>query len=47
MLETEPFHAARYLGDPEPQRELLADALESGETAYIAHALGVIARAKG
>lgn len=47
MLETEPFDAVRYLGDPESQRELLADALESGETAYIAHALGVIARAKG
>ena len=47
MLETEPFDAARYLGDPKSQRELLADALESGETAYIAHTLGVIARAKG
>ena len=47
MLETEPFNAARYLGDPESERELLTDALESGETAYIAHVLGVISRAKG
>jgi probable addiction module antidote protein len=47
MLEAEPFDAARYLGDPASRRELLAEALESGETAHAAPVLGVIARAKG
>jgi len=47
MLETEPFDPAKYLESPEAQKELLDDALESGEAAYIAHALGIIARAKG
>jgi probable addiction module antidote protein len=45
--ETFPFDAARYLGEPEAQAELLADALESGEATYIATALGTIARARG
>lgn len=43
-----PFDAAHYLkDDPETQAELLRDALDSGDRAYIAHALGVIARARG
>ena len=32
---------------PESQAYLLEDALASGETAYIANALGIIARARG
>jgi len=47
MLETEPFDPAKYLESPEAQKELLDDALESGEASYVAHALGIIARAKG
>jgi probable addiction module antidote protein len=46
-LETEPFDAARYLGSPEAQAELLSNAMLSGDVAYVRHALGVIARARG
>ena len=41
------FDAALYLDDDQSQGELLADALESGDAAHIAHALGVVARARG
>lgn len=47
MVKTEPFDAARYLTSPLAQAELLNDALASGEASYVAHALGVIARARG
>jgi len=47
MVKTEPFDAARYLTSPESQAELLNDALANGEASYVAHALGVIARARG
>ncbi len=46
-LETVPFDAAPYLADEASQLALLADALESGEAAYIASAIGTIARARG
>lgn len=46
-IKTLPFDAARYLGSPEAQAELLSDALEAGDAAYIANTLGVIARARG
>jgi probable addiction module antidote protein len=46
-LKTIPFDAADYLDTPESQTELIADALASGEPQYIAHALGVVARARG
>ncbi|MDQ7262273.1 putative addiction module antidote protein [Paracoccus sp. PS-1] len=46
-LKTTPFDAAKYLGTPEAQTEFLRDALETGDAGYIAHALGVIVRAKG
>lgn len=46
-LETFPFDAAEYLDTPESQAELLADAFESGDAAYIAQALGTVARARG
>ena len=46
-LETLPFDAAKYLATTQSQAELIADALESGDAAYIAAALGVIARARG
>lgn len=47
MERTTPFDAAEYLDDPESQAELLTDAFESGDATYIAHALGVVARARG
>ncbi len=47
MAKTEPFDAARYISTAEEQAELLNDALASGNAAYVAQALGVIARARG
>ncbi|MCK0538879.1 addiction module antidote protein [Alcanivorax quisquiliarum] len=41
------FDAAYYLDSPEELAEFISDALETGDVAYIAHALGVVARAKG
>jgi probable addiction module antidote protein len=46
-VKTEPFDAARYLDTEEAQAELLNDALASGNAAYVAQVLGVIARARG
>ena len=46
-VKTTPFDAALYLDTPEAQAEVLNDALETGDAAYIANALGVIARARG
>ena len=46
-IETTPFDATKYLGDPEAQVVFLRDALETGDAGYIAHALGVIVRARG
>lgn len=46
-IKTTPFDASRYLRSPRAQRELLVDAFGSGDAAYIAHALGVVAKARG
>lgn len=46
-IETFPFDASEYLGSPESQAELLADAFETQDAGYIAQALGVVARARG
>ncbi|MDH4988080.1 putative addiction module antidote protein [Aminobacter anthyllidis] len=46
-LKTTPFDAASYLDTSESQAELLSDAFETGDAGYIAHALGVVARARG
>ncbi|CDX21931.1 conserved hypothetical protein [Mesorhizobium plurifarium] len=46
-LKITPFDAAEYFDDAESQAEFLADAFETGDATYIAHALGVIARARG
>lgn len=45
--ETLPFDAAKYLDTDESCAELLSDAFETGDAAYIAAALGVVARAHG
>ncbi|WP_448683686.1 addiction module antidote protein [Pseudomonas nicosulfuronedens] len=41
------FDPARYLTNPEAIAEFMSDALETGDAAYIAKAMGVVARAKG
>lgn len=46
-VETIPFDASLYMESAESQSELLSEAFESGNAAYIAAALGVIARARG
>jgi probable addiction module antidote protein len=45
--ENTSFYPADFIGTPESQTELLADAVESGDAKYIAAALGTIARARG
>ena len=45
--KTLPFDPAEHLTDPADQVELLTDALATGDAAYIANALGTIARARG
>lgn len=44
---TLPFDAAEFLQDAVSQDELIADAFKSGDAGYIAHSLGVVARARG
>lgn len=46
-IVTTPFDGAKYIRSPEAVIELLSDALESGESGYVAAALGVIARSEG
>lgn len=46
-IKTTPFDGSKYLRSAKAQRELLADAFGSGDAAYIAHALGVVAKARG
>lgn len=48
-METEliPYDSAEHFGEAAAQAELLEDALSSGDARYIAHALGIIARARG
>lgn len=47
VTKTVPFDAARHLISPEAQAELLSDAMASGDAGYVAHALGIVARARG
>ena len=41
------FDPAEYLSSQEAITEFVADALQSGDAAYIAKAMGIVARAKG
>jgi len=41
------FDPAEYLSSPEAIAEFMTDALETGDAAYIAKAMGVVARARG
>ena len=46
-LETFPFQAERCFQTEESQAELIADALASGDTRWLIHAIGIVARARG
>lgn len=46
-LATRDYDAARYLDSDEALAAYIADATESGDAQELAHALGVVARAKG
>ena len=46
-IELRPFEAEKYFTTAEDQAELLADAIESGDAGYLAHALGIVAKARG
>ncbi|MRX50617.1 putative addiction module antidote protein [Paracoccus sp. S-4012] len=46
-IETSHFDAADYLGDSEAQAAFIEAAFETGDAAYVARALGVVARAQG
>jgi probable addiction module antidote protein len=45
--KTIPFDGSKFFDTPESQLELLQDAFETGDPEYVAHILGVIARARG
>jgi probable addiction module antidote protein len=46
-LKLSPFDAAKYLKRESSQIDLLRNALASGHFAYIANAVGAVARARG
>lgn len=45
--QTTPYDGSEFLGSAEAQADLLNDALASGNPAYVAHAVGLIAKAVG
>lgn len=47
VLKTIPFDAAEFLETENDRAEFIADALAEGDPSYIAHALGIVARAQG
>jgi probable addiction module antidote protein len=47
MAKTRAFDAAEYLDSPEMIAEYLTEALETDDAAFIAKAIGTVARAKG
>jgi len=46
-IKTIPVDTAKYFDTPVSQIALLNDAFESGDAHYIAHSIGIIARARG
>jgi probable addiction module antidote protein len=46
-LKLAPWDGSEFIAEPDAQADLLADALESGDARYVAHALGLIAKARG
>jgi probable addiction module antidote protein len=47
MTKLRAFDAAEYLDTPEAQAEFITAALETGDRAHIARAIGTVARARG
>jgi probable addiction module antidote protein len=47
VLETLPFEPELYFQSQDAQRRLVADAVASGDTAWLTHAIGIAARARG
>jgi probable addiction module antidote protein len=47
MAKTRVFDAAQYLDSPEMIAEYLTEAFETDDAAYIAKAIGTVARAQG
>lgn len=47
LENTTRFDAAEYLDTPEAIEAFLEDAFEDSDPAFIAHALGIVARARG
>jgi probable addiction module antidote protein len=47
MAKTRPFDAAEYLDSPEMIAEYLTEAFETDDAAFIAKAIGTVARAQG
>lgn len=45
--KTQPFDAAEHLDDEETIAAYVEEALATGDPAFVAHALGVVARARG
>ncbi|UAK24168.1 addiction module antidote protein [Sphingomonas nostoxanthinifaciens] len=41
------YDSAEHFKEPAAQTELLQDAIQQGDAGYLAHALGIIARARG
>ena len=46
-LKTKPFDPAKYLDDDDAIAAYIEEAIDIGDSAFIADALGVVARAKG
>ena len=46
-IETIPFVAEDYFRTHEEQAGLVADALDSGDIAYLIHAIGIVVRTRG
>jgi len=47
MVNPTPYDPSEFLATGADQAELLDDALRSGNAAYVAHALGIVAKARG
>ncbi|WP_208541748.1 addiction module antidote protein [Bartonella capreoli] len=46
-MKITPFDASEYFKTPEDFKELLQDALETKNSGYVSHVLGIIARKQG
>jgi probable addiction module antidote protein len=47
MAKTRPYDSAEHLESPEAIAAYLSEALETGDSSFVAHAIGTAARARG